>query len=328
MKFLNRIFNLHDEKVNYRMTVFVVCLILSTLVWILTKLSDSYSTEITFPVVFKNLPENKILVGSIDSVLKIGVHDRGFALVRLKYFTIKEPLEIELNNFRLRKVGHQYRTDVYSSYWSQGLAAEFDVEGDILYVLPDTIYFVFEDEFSKEVPVLPDITWSFEKQFLLYDSIRINPSEVTIRGLKDHIDTIDFVYTQKLELEGLSANVNRKIGMVVPGNNRNVKIDPVEVELTIPVEKYTESEIMTTLEIINLKKGQHIKLFPEQVKVTFLVALIDYKKINAEQFRLFVDLLDIESDLTRKLKVHIKSVPKSIRIVRIDPAEVEFLILK
>ncbi|MBE9483860.1 MAG: hypothetical protein IMY74_03380, partial [Bacteroidetes bacterium] len=67
---------------------------------------------------------------------------------------------------------------------------------------------------------------------------------------------------------------------------------------------------------------------PEEVQLTYRVAIKDYQRVIPEMFTLSVTY-DPEKDKGKNfLKVHIERKPDFVRVNRIHPEKVEFIIRK
>ncbi len=328
MNFFSGLKNLQGIRLNYKMTVFVICVAISTLIWFLIKLSDVYSTEISFPIKFINPPPGKILVNEVDSLITLNIQDKGYTIAALKYLRRSTPFEVDMSKLRLHRKGRQYESRINTITWVQSLANNYGFEGEIFYIYPDTINFLFEGEASGKVHVKPNVSIDFKKQYFLYDSIRTEPSEVSINGLSNEIDTISFIETEHVEFKNLDDSVIVMVRLVKPNVPGNVTTDPEMVKLIINVEKFTESEITVPITEKNNTNKLRLKLFPEVVKITYLVSLKDYKKINPDMFKCTVDLSKVDENMNRKIPIITDTYPKFVKIIRLQPSEVDYLILK
>ncbi|MFP4470763.1 MAG: YbbR-like domain-containing protein [Bacteroidales bacterium] len=328
MKIFGRHINLSDDKYKYKTTVFFICLLFSALIWLLIKLTEEYTTTLVYPVTYHNIPEGKLLTGDVDSTVTIGIYDRGFTLLYLKYFTVRRALDIDLDDLRLKPKNEGYIAAAGTARWARQLLQNFDVTDNFEYIYPDTIYFNFEERISKQVPVTAEVTVDFKKQYFAYDSLRIDPSQVTVSGSRSRIDGIHFIKTRKTKFTGLDDDISQMIELEKPEKAPDVEIQPGEVKIMLDVEKFTEANIEVPIGKINKPAGLRVKLFPENVNILYLIALKDFNKVSQDMFSVAVDLSDVTKDEDKKLKVQLQSQPKFVRINRIEPPEVEFLLLK
>ena len=77
---------------------------------------------------------------------------------------------------------------------------------------------------------------------------------------------------------------------------------------------------------VNFPAGKVLRAFPSKVNVTFQVGLSHFRQITESDFHINVsyeELLRLGSD---KYTVKLKSVPKGVNQVRINPEQVDFLI--
>ena len=96
---------------------------------------------------------------------------------------------------------------------------ELEVPVDIV---PETVSVqvgVQPTETTQTVPVRPDITGTPAPGFAL-ESLAIDPSLVTLRGLPDVLAAINEVLTQPLSIDGISSNQEFETGLVLPEGTR------------------------------------------------------------------------------------------------------------
>jgi hypothetical protein len=312
---------------NYNMTVFVVCIVIAAFIWILIKLSSNYSTELTFPVTYADPPASLILVNDVDSLIQIGLEEQGFVLARLKYFSGRSSFQIDLSKVKIRKFGRSYMGMVSTREWAQDIANDFNIDGEITYIRPDTVIFRFEEIVSKTIDVTPNVKFSLQKQYYAYDSISVEPKQVKVSGLAAIIDTINSLPTESTHFSHLSGTFETEIKLFNPLPGQ-LKLDPPSVHITIPIEKFTESETTIPISIQNVNDSLRVKIFPNKVRVVFLVALKDFRRVNPDMFSASIDMSEIDDVTDKKIPVQLGAYPSFVRIKKIDPPEVEYLILK
>ncbi len=323
MRRLNILRARNDKTYRYKLTVFLICLFISSFIWMLIKLSQHYSSEILIPVTYSKIPEGKIMVSKADTTIRIGITAQGFSLAWIKYFSRKAPINVNLSNFRLRQQMHQYVSLVNTEVWAKQFSEQYDPGGKIDYILPDTIAFYFEDRYFKEVPVETDIAIKFRKQYFAYDTLSITPKRVTISGLNKNISQVEFV-----NFTNLHENLNKNIALKNPVLTADIMLDPDEVNVKLQVEKFTESKIEVPIIKINEPDNRRVKIFPDKATITYLVALKDYTKMSADMFSCRVNLSEIDKRPDNKLDISLSSHPQFIKIVNIEPAEVDYLFLQ
>ena len=88
------------------------------------------------------------------------------------------------------------------------------------------------------------------------------------------------------------------------------------------VEKYTEAIANVK---INNNTDNKLRLFPDKVKIKYIVYLSDYNIINENSFTVNIDANDITPE-NNSLPVYLVDYPNNTRIISIEPKEVEYII--
>ncbi len=304
--------------------VFLVCLLISIFIWFLIVLSKETYTTIEYPIVFENNPENLVLVNNPDSILSFRVSSGGFELLTLKYLTRKRPLLIDMKKLDLVKDGNNY-TSVYStSKISKEIIAKLNISQEYISISPANVYFRFESLYGKKVKVLPKLKIDFARQFQLSDSLSVEPDSVMVIGPEQLLEQINYIETIEQELNQIDKSQTIRAEVRLPENLQNIKVIPKEVEIGLSVNKYTESTIK--IPIVHSIKDYKIKTYPDFVVVTYLVTLENFNRVKESMFTASVNF--VENDSTNRIGVKLLHFPSFIKITKIEPEEVEYLLLK
>ncbi len=325
--FIELISKLRDPKdytLRSQLYVFLICLGISVFIWLLIALSKESYTSIDFPIVYENVPEDLVLVSKTDSILSFRVASGGFELFTFKYLTRKDQIKIDLSELPLSREGNYYLSIFPTNRISGKIINKLNISDEIVSISPENIYFRFEAVSGKKVKVIPRIDITFEKQYQLADSIRISPDSVIINGPINLIKKFKYIETDYIELQNVSESQTVTAQLKLPENMSNLKVVPSEVEVNLNVEKFTESTLEVPIEFT--ENNIRIKTYPDNVSITYLVALKDFSRVDEDMFIATVNYKEGEN--TKKLKVKITRSPSFIRITKIEPEDVEFLIIR
>ena len=325
---VDRAKNPRDKNFRNHLYIFLICCGISLFIWFLIKMSDDYVSEIRIPVTYNNIPADKQLNNKNDR-LRVKLRANGGDLVSLKYFSGTERININLSQADLRLSRYFDRYYFLTDQFREEISGRYEFDHTLISITPDTIYLDLEEIVSRSIPVKADIDLGFNSQYMLYDSISISPSEIMVSGPSSIVDTLVEIYTVKRTFSGLNATKTEVIPIVPPVRNKEVRYSETKVELNIPVEEFTESSIELPVNGMSNDSGiTGIRTFPEMVNLTYQVALKDFKLVKAEMFSLSA-LYDPEKDMEKTfLKVKVDKFPDFIRISRISPDKVEFIIQK
>lgn len=280
-----------------------------------------------FPIHYFNAPANKILVGKTDTLLRVTVSSSGYKLLIRDLKNSAGPVYVDLSLLKIRKSGNNYESSFFSSDLNEKIAKSIS-KLRMISVYPSSINLVFEDAHSKKVPVRADINVSFEKQYDLYGNMVVYPDSITITGTKKELANISFVETEKV----LFSNVNNTKFFTASLKRikgaKEIMYSKDYVSIALPVAQYTEAEITVPVKLSQTISKEKLLTFPEKVNIIYYVALSDYKKVDTSAIRAQVDC---EKAMTRevdKLKVDIVKSPSFIKILRVVPERVEYIIQK
>jgi YbbR domain-containing protein len=202
------------------------------------------------------------------------------------------------------------------------LSYQLSNELEILNMIPDTLYFRFGKLGQKRLKVKPLLNVNLKKQFQISGDIKASPDSVMVRGPQSVLDTLHFVTTELLKFSSVDQTIQTEASIK---KIKETFFEPRLVEISVPVEEYTEAQLSVPVNIENQPSGRNIKLFPSKVKVAFQVSLSQFQKIHPEDFKLSVSFSDIKDGKPR-LKITSESTPEYLYNLKITPEEIEYLI--
>ncbi len=304
--------------------IFFTAVFISILFWVLIKLSDPYTVPYTLRINYTNIPKEKRLIYISDSFVNVDVTARGFEILELNLFEDMDVLDINMDNFSLmRKEGEEYY--IYSEELREKLAEIVGIQKVNVHFSKNTLAFTLADLEEKEVFVTNLIHFEFTEQYGLYEKSIFTPEKVRVFGPANILDTLQQVYTVNKEITNINSDQEIYVKLQNPAPGL-LNFDPEEVSFKLRVEKFTASSIEIPIDISGHK--QSIKLFPKTVKVHFKLAQKDYNNIRASQFEVVPDLQNINIENAVRLQLKLSKKPAFVRNTTLDPAYVEFLIIK
>lgn len=314
--------SLEKIKSDRRIFVFAVCLLIATGLWFLNALSKDYSATVNYPVRFVNPPDELFLTSNPPSRLELKVEAHGFSLLRHKLSLSVSPVVLDLTSIWEEEGTARNLLTIQTQNLIGRISDQVSSEIIIKDISPQVLTFIFDSLAVKNVPVEVDIKTEFKPQFYQNGKIITQPDSIQITGPALMLDTIQSLNTQNLEIKNIDSDIERTVKILHP---ENTNISKEKVLVKIPVERFTEKEITVPVQVRNKPEDLNIKLFPAQVKVSFLVGLSEYENITAADFKAFVDYNEADYD-TETLEINIESEPSFIQMLRISPQAVEFLI--
>ncbi|MCK9450530.1 MAG: YbbR-like domain-containing protein [Bacteroidales bacterium] len=301
---------------------FLFFLVLSAFFWLLIKLSDKYTVTYNFKLQFTDVPAELWMPTKDTHEIKVSIHTTGYNILKVKLLKSANPsISIPLNQVPYRRQnGNLYSISAQSL--REELSGSLNIDGGELLFNENEIFFRLEKLQSKTVDVKLNNALQFRKQYELYSEPIIKPQRVQIYGPKALLDSITFIETEKLHQTEVFENFSTNLKLAMPSKDIKAEVDNIHVE--VDVASFTEASAMVEIEI----PGQtQLRLFPAEARVFYNIALRDFDLINEQNIRLQIDT-SMLSTRPALLKVVLTASPSAIKIKRIVPDQVEYLIMK
>ncbi len=327
VEFIKKAKNPKDIKFRSQLYILLICLALSIFIWLLIKLSQDTQTIVSYNLKLSNPPEAKILQQDTKKI-ELSVRSKGTNLFSLKYMTVRPSLKINLTEFKYRKKLNTNKYYILSQQLRQKIITRLKPGEELIGIYPDSIYFYLSQMTKKDLIVMPQLELNFEKQHLLYDSISIDPEMITIKGPGEKIDTIQQIRTEKKVLNEINSSEEFAVQIIKPIIADDISYSSSIINIKLSVEKYTEVSTKVTISDRYLNERYSIRTFPEEVEILYMVALKDFKKVNKEMFELSADFDAAISKEENRVKVKLVKHPPYVKILKIEPSTVDYIILK
>lgn len=306
---------------NEKAVIIFICIFLSTFFWFLASLSKNYSTVLSIPLDYDKVSDGYQRTNEPISRLQVHVKGSGFELLGEQLGLNKNSIQLDFN--AALNTSRNRLTISTKSLFTKVRDA-IDDELLIDHISPDSIVIEVQPLVNKLLKVIPDIEIKLDEGYQVVGNIISEPSELNVSGPKSLLDTIDGIKTEILSVPKLNDTLIQRVELdkaLTPYLN----IDIQDVQLTIPVEKFTEKKVNLGVEVIS--DSLDILTFPDQVEVILLLPLSHYEILNASSLKAEV-LFEKDGLDQSKLPVRLSSLPDYAKLVRINPPKVEYIIKK
>ena len=306
-----------------RLNVFGLFFLISFLILVVTKLSENYVETIPFNIAYKNLPETKII--NLDSVpqISVTVSTHGFNL--LSYYFQNKTYELDFENSTYIKDKSYVwlaNTGTYNLQQQLGNAV------NIISVKPDTLRLPFGTMSVKKVPVELDAKIDFVTGYDTIEGITMSPDSVKVIGAEEALVDINSISTKPLRLEQIKNKVNRTVELEFDSNPKRLKLSNDQINVSAEVEKFTEGNFEIPVTIVNLPKDIEINYFPKHIKVSYYLALKDYKDIKPIDFTIECDYEEVQTSGDSFFKPRLIVHSNKIKSTKMKQNKVEYIIVK
>ena len=301
-------------------TVFVWCLFISSLLWTLLKFSEEGEEEVLIDVEFINLPKDQILVGDRVSSFPVKIKAQGFDLI-FNGIGIDHPkVFINLNNVPISKKG-----DVNQYFWlpkrnEELISKAFDGKVKGMSFPIDTIKILFSPRITKEVYTKFNFSVDKTREHFSFGVPAEVPKKIKVIGAKSVLNSIDTIYTNLVNLESLESNLDKDYPLKKPFGVDSLFTDSIRV--FIGVESIEKFKFEVPIEVRNKPDSLEVKLFPNEVKITFVCGTNQFSEISPRSFKPYIDFKDIDASF-KKISISLDNQPEQVKEVKIEPYSVE-----
>ena len=258
-----RLVGTRDSSFNRRLSVFLVCTVLSAFLWGMLRLSKEYEETINLPLTFRITPGKQSLLSVSDSVITIKAGLKGLRILSMRHFETEKAYELDLRNLKLKAKGDgTYYGYLPVELASSALSDHLSIKtvGEI--VNPDTLFFIFEKTVGRKVAVIPRIEYHLKDQHMLTDSIKCIPDSVIVKGASRRVDTLRGIFTSKISAGEISGDIQFTAPLKYPGNIP-LELSHQVVSVHLKAEAYTEASVEVPVELPDTALCR-IRVFPDK----------------------------------------------------------------
>lgn len=300
--------------------VFLLFYILSTLLWFLYKTSQLQEVHLDVPIVYKGIPSNVEIDGSLPSHLVAVFKDKGSSLFFYLLGEKLPPVTIDVSN---RFVASNEKIAVLTRYYEKEVSSHLRSSAGSLFLMPDTLVISYTKLYAKRLPVRFSGNIQLARQYILSDSLRMMPDEVAAFGPKKILDTMQAIYTKPISLLNVQDSTDVKCQLFIPPL---VHVDPPMAVLHLCVEPFTEKILEIPIQGINMPQNLILRTFPATVKVVCLVGISHFNDLMAKDFKAIVDYNTLDTKTSRKATVTLTGPASFISNCHIVPESVDYLL--
>jgi YbbR domain-containing protein len=302
-----------------RVSAFFTCVVVAFVAWLVAVLSNPkpYTTKVVLD--FRNTPQRRAFHSLQSDTVAVTINGTGWDAVFSRMGGGK-PVEVDLHTLENKSyVVLREQKDLINS--------KRESDQQIISFAPDTLYFDFSNRKVKRIQVNLITAIKYRHQFFQSGDVSLNPAYVIINGPANLIDGINSWNSDTLRIDSVDENINTHVNLE-PVREGNLSIYPKSIQANIPVDEFTEKVLQIPVKLINNSGDDDVKIFPQKVKITFMVSLSRYADTNEDLFEATADF-----DLWRKngystLPVKISKTPDYCRVVKVEPQNIDFIVRK
>jgi hypothetical protein len=293
---------------------------LSFIILIFSKLSKDFTNTVVFGIHKINVPKEYVILNDSNAKLNITLKTHGFNW--LKYYISKPEITIDFSK-DVKRNGNSYVWNKSKIFINS--ESEFGSQVELLNVSPDELYFKFDVNSIKKVPVVVNADISFSPGFDAFNLSKIEPDSIQIVGPNEMVNNIKSIETEKITLENIKSDVLKVVKLKIPKNNKDLIFSNDEVNLSLKVEKFTEGTLKVPIILINVPDSLSIKYFPKTINVIYYTSLNNFNDISAKDFKVICDFSKVSENQTFLLP-ELNKITNKVKTAKINQQHIEFII--
>ena len=302
-----------------RLNMFVLFLLISFLISLLVKLSDTYTHTLQFELQPTQLESNEVLISKEAKTINVTISGKGFEL--LKYYIEARIIDVDFSQLNKNK-SHYFWTE-RSQF--ENVINHFDSKISVKSINPDTLLFQYDPQFIKKVPVQISVNSSFASGFDLVNPFQSIPDSIILTGPKSLLETISSIQTKTLKLKALNSNIDREVALDVPNASKQISYSDQVVRIKGEVDKFTEGSIQVPVTVVNVPDFLILNFFPKEITVIFYTSLKAYSSIDASHFSIESDFNALTTENKYLNPVLVKQ-PSTVKTAKLKSTALEYVI--
>ncbi len=299
--------------------IFLFFFILSSFFWLLQTLQQPSEINIKVPLNYIHLPNSLAVSDTFPNYLTLKVQDKGTNL--LIFMSDKKEKSITFDMQSMNPSQHSYV--ITQQQIEEECKKILPPSFKLLSFHPTNILINYSHLKKKKLPVSLDGSIIPASGFMLTENLKFTPSEINVYASPKILDSLETIYTQKVELSGLKESRHLKLKLAPPPH---VKVSEIFVDLTVKIEEYTEKVFEVPVTSKDFPKNYRLRTFPAYVQISCLLPLSRYTSVNSGDFEASVHYKDVVKDSVSTAPLTISRKPEWINSYRFNPERVEFLI--
>lgn len=299
-----------------RIYIISLSVLFSIIIWASVNLSGTFYTSLELPIKVINIKDGYGLNSHLPDFITVKIKAQGWKLVGL---FVNKSFSFNLNTSNdIGKLNLRFINSVPENPWISS-------ELQIIDINPSSVNLNIEKLHTKTLKILPNVNLSFSEGFGLAKSIYVMPETLVISGPARFIDTINSIYTKKIEFNKVDESFTTETDI---DYHSNITVFPEKVKLYFDIQRIVEKEF-TNLPIIisGVPNDRTVLVMPDKIKLSLRAGINYLGKIKNEDIRVSLNYQDIIQDTIGSLSPYIE-VPKYTKILSKNPERVKYIIKK
>lgn len=291
-------------------------IILSVVIWVFTKLSNTYQSSVQIPIEIRSLPDSLSLQSVADVKLELG--GSGLDLLRVHLFqdSIVLPFSSFIYEDKQLSLSPLFQEGTIRLQFPENIRLlQWNLQPNPLKVNPLK---------TKKIPLRWDVQLSFDPGYRLFDPLQITPDSIWVSGDAALLEGIDYWKIPTIQKEISSGAFSFKTTINPP---EGITFSTSTINISGDALRYVEQSMNIDIYPLGLPRTNRIRLYPNQTRLVYQIPIEDAATFQENQVRVVADY-GKRSVETLQLPLSIQTPPERFIPIRMEPEVVQYLIRK
>lgn len=299
-------------------------LLITAVVWLFVALSETKSFPLKVGLIYTGYDEAQYAVVQVDTVLLLTVESNGFNAIGHYISKNGRTLNIDVSSDRrLRKaISVRNVLDTIKPQLSYRGVKRITANKDSLYLVLKPM------ERKAFRPNLTDVEFTFAEQYGLCGEPKLSPDTIFLYGSEESLSRIGQLRLVPSSFNNISEDATFEVAIDTAWKKYpDVKPSVDKVRIFVPIEPYTERVFELPVVVSGSDSTVRMNIYPSKVAVTAWIPQRSFSQISNEMFLATVDYADVLAG-SHMLEVRLSKFPSIARVKKVEPAEIQYVIIK
>lgn len=302
-------------------TVLLLSLLLAFGIWFIHNLSLKYDDTVTVTVRAKCSLEGHSELSSNTVTVEGRCRAIGFNLIRSEFLSRHKETVVPFETESLGRVDDD--TYFVTRTKLQDKAHIIFGEGTTEHqVFTDTVYFTFNHESYKKVPVRLNGYIETASQYAKVGELKFVPDSVTLYGRTELVNGIESVSTARFQRFDLDKSIS---GTLKLEHIDGVRMSAETVQYEQTVSRFVELASTVRLAIENAPEDKEIVLIPASVDVTYK-CVFPFDDDPSSKSEFYIDYRDYENSRSGKCIVRSRKIDDRVISYDVEPQIIDIIV--
>lgn len=296
-----------------------LCIIIATLVWLFNALNQTYTTHITYPVIFKTSQSEVVALVPPPTSLKLEVTGQGWSVLNKNIGIGVEPIIIDLLNVLKTK---KFDTKRLLPHLTASIK---DLK--INHIIPDTLILHYDRIIAKKINIclLPEQIPT-KDGYRLTSKIEINPKQIIFRGAFTVLSAFPDTLFLKLEEEDIENDYEQTVSIIYPSETPPVYPETNKVKVSFQTSFFVQRNLLVPVHLVNFPLDSSVTIAEKSIIFQYWFKKENENRIFADTIKAIVDFKN--RNLSDSTIIPVAYLPKEIENINFTPSKIKLIYAK